>query len=132
MAKFATHMGDSHGDQQTSPQHADPHGFLSKGPKSMWIGVLWAGLQVAMWITHVGGKSRHGLLEKHFLEDYGCGRGLAVAFLVTVGSFLLTLELFDLQLTILAFLLTIGAFLLTVLAFLLTVGAFLLTVGKCV
>ena len=30
----------------------------------MWIGVLWAGLQVAMWITHVGGKFRHGLLEK--------------------------------------------------------------------
>ena len=23
--------------------------------KSMWIGVLWAGLRVAMWITHVGG-----------------------------------------------------------------------------
>ena len=22
----------------------------------MWIGVLWAGLRVAMWITHVGGK----------------------------------------------------------------------------
>ena len=22
----------------------------------MWIGVLWAGLQAAMWITHVGGK----------------------------------------------------------------------------
>ena len=32
--------------------------------KSMWIGVLWAGLRVAMWITHVGGKFRHGLLEK--------------------------------------------------------------------
>ena len=30
----------------------------------MWIGVLWAGLRVAMWITHVGGKCRHGLLEK--------------------------------------------------------------------
>ena len=30
----------------------------------MWIGVLWAGLRVAMWITHVGGKFRHGLLEK--------------------------------------------------------------------
>ena len=29
----------------------------------MWIGVLWAGLR-AMWITHVSGKSRHGLLEK--------------------------------------------------------------------
>ena len=31
----------------------------------MWIGVLWAGPRVAMWITHVGGKFfRHGLLEK--------------------------------------------------------------------
>ena len=29
----------------------------------MWIGVLWAGLRVAMWITHVGGKYRHGLLH---------------------------------------------------------------------
>ena len=30
----------------------------------MWMGVLWARLRVAMWITHVGGKFRHGLLEK--------------------------------------------------------------------
>ena len=30
----------------------------------MWIGVLWAGLRVAMWITHVGGEFHHGLLEK--------------------------------------------------------------------
>ena len=30
----------------------------------MWIRVLWAGLRVAMWITHVGGQFRHGLLEK--------------------------------------------------------------------
>ena len=30
----------------------------------MWISVLWAVLQVAIWITHVGGKFRHGLLEK--------------------------------------------------------------------
>ena len=33
----------------------------------MWIGVLWAGLRVAMWITHVGGKYRHGLLEKSLI-----------------------------------------------------------------
>ena len=67
MAIFASHMGDPHGDPQTSPQHAVPHGFgaFLKKPykKSMWIGVLWAGLRVAMWITHVGGKYRHGLLE---------------------------------------------------------------------
>ena len=30
----------------------------------MWIGVLRAGVRVAMWITHVGGKFRYGLLEK--------------------------------------------------------------------
>ena len=30
----------------------------------MWIGVLWAGVRAAMWSTHVGGKFRHGLLEK--------------------------------------------------------------------
>ena len=30
----------------------------------MWIGVLWAGLRVAMLIIHVGDKFRHGLLEK--------------------------------------------------------------------
>ena len=34
----------------------------------MWIGVLWAGLRVAMWITHVGGKFRHGLLEKSLIS----------------------------------------------------------------
>ena len=67
--KLATHMGDPHGDPQTSPKHADPHGlgaFFLRKPykKSMWIGVLWAGLRVAMWITHLGGKFRHGLLEK--------------------------------------------------------------------
>ena len=33
----------------------------------MWIGVLWAGLRVAMWITHVGGKFRHGLREKSLI-----------------------------------------------------------------
>ena len=68
MAKFAIHMGDPHGDPQTSPQHADPHGlgaFLKTAyKKSMWIGVLWAGLWVTMWITHVGGKFHHGVLEK--------------------------------------------------------------------
>ena len=33
----------------------------------MWIGVLWAGLRAAMWITHVGGKFRHVLLEKSLI-----------------------------------------------------------------
>ena len=26
--------------------------------------MLWNGPRAAMWITHVGGKFRHGLLEK--------------------------------------------------------------------
>ena len=39
------------------------HPFASSR-ESMWIGVLWAGLRGAMWITHVGGKFRHGLLER--------------------------------------------------------------------
>ena len=34
----------------------------------MCIGVLWAGLRVAMWITHVGGKFRHGLLENSLIH----------------------------------------------------------------
>ena len=66
------HMGDPNGNPQTSPQHADLHGFLVRffffnfyGTKSMWIDLLWAGLEVAMWITYVGGgRFCHGLLEK--------------------------------------------------------------------
>ena len=42
--------------------------FLKKGTKSKWIGVLWAGLRVAMWITHVVGKFRHSLLEKSLIS----------------------------------------------------------------
>ena len=75
MAKFAPRMGNPHGDTQASPQHADPHGFLVwfSLKRHMWIGVLWAGLRVAMWITHVGGKFRHGLLEKS-LKDADIGK----------------------------------------------------------
>ena len=35
----------------------------------MGIGVLWAGLWVAMWITHVCEKFRYGALEKSL--NYG-------------------------------------------------------------
>ena len=72
MAIFASHMGDPHGHPQTSPQHADPHGFL------VWFSLkrhqihvdrrVWAGLRVAMWIAHVGDKYRHGLLEKSLID----------------------------------------------------------------
>ena len=34
----------------------------------MWIGVLWTGLRVTMWIAHVGGKNRHVLLEKSLIH----------------------------------------------------------------
>ena len=51
-----------------TPIHMDLVPF-SREPykKSMWIGVLWAGLRVVMWITHVGGKFRHGLPEKSLI-----------------------------------------------------------------
>ena len=47
MAKFAPHMGDPHGDPQTSPQHADPHGlgaFLKRTKQKIdvdWSVVGW-------------------------------------------------------------------------------------------
>ena len=46
----------------------------------MWIGVLWAGLRVAMWITHLGGKFRHGLLEKSLKIGGGMPTILGVNF----------------------------------------------------
>ena len=68
MAIFASHMGDPHDDPQTSSQHGDPHGFgafLKKTIQEIHVDhPLWAGLRVAMWITHVGGKYRHGLLPR--------------------------------------------------------------------
>ena len=58
MAKFGpTYMGDPHVDPQTTPIHMDlvPFSKRKRYKESMWIGVLWAGVRVAMWITHVGG-----------------------------------------------------------------------------
>ena len=75
---FAPHMGDPHGDPQTGPQHADPHGslvpfffFLKKkknhtrnacgsacgGP------VCGSPCGSPMW----GGQFHHGLLEKSLI-----------------------------------------------------------------
>ena len=53
-------------DQPTTRRSTWTWGRFKRKPykKSMWIGVLWAGLRVAMWITPVGGKFRRGLLEK--------------------------------------------------------------------
>ena len=72
MAKFATRMHDPYGDPQTSPQHGDPHGFvafLKKTIQEIHVDrrVVGNGLWVAMWITHMGGKFRHGLLEKSLI-----------------------------------------------------------------
>ena len=52
----------------------------------MWIGSLWVGLQVAMWITHVGGKFRHGLLEKSLILGTLLRSCLAVGFKGRKGS----------------------------------------------
>ena len=64
MAKFAPHMGDPHGNPQTSPQHADPHGFgafLEKTMEGIHVDRRVAGRNV----DHpCGGRFRHGLLEK--------------------------------------------------------------------
>ena len=96
MAKFATHMGDPHGDSQTSPQHAKPQTPTYKEKheqkrcrKTVEFALFWSILvmfcpdfcsyfclvcgrqgslaQFWMWITHVGGKIRHGLLEKSLI-----------------------------------------------------------------
>ena len=61
---WAIHMADCRPAHNTLIHMDFLYGFLYEGPRSMWIGVLWAGLRVAMWITHVGGRFRHGLLEK--------------------------------------------------------------------
>ena len=68
MAKFDTHMGDPHGDLQTSPQHADPHGFLvwsSLKRDQVHVDRRVVGWSAGRHVDHpCGGKFRHGLLEK--------------------------------------------------------------------
>ena len=72
MAKFPTHMGDPHGDPQTSPQHADPHGlgaFLKKTIQEIHVERRVVGWSAGRHVdhAHVGGKFRHGLLEKSLI-----------------------------------------------------------------
>ena len=81
MAKFAPHMGNPFGDPQSSPQH-----------RSIWIAcffkenrtrnpcgpVLWAGLRVSMWIAHMGGKFRYGLLKKS-LKSQQCSNSIGAS-----------------------------------------------------
>ena len=66
MAKFATHMRHPH--CRPVPQHADPHGLLvSLSLKTPQVHVDRC---VVGWSAgrHVGGKFRHGLLEKSLMK----------------------------------------------------------------
>ena len=76
MAKSASHMRDPHGDPQTSPQHADPHGlgglFKENHTRNPCISaccglVCGSPCGSPMW---GGGKFRHGLLEKSLIEAH--------------------------------------------------------------
>ena len=75
MAKFAPPIDDPHGDPLTSPQHADPYGlgaFLKKTIEEIHVDRRVVGWSVGhhhVWITHVGGKFRHGLLEKSLIKS---------------------------------------------------------------
>ena len=59
MAKFATHMGDPHGDPQTRPQHADPRGlgaFIKKTMQDIHVDrpvVAWSAGRHAQKKPHV-------------------------------------------------------------------------------
>ena len=69
--KFAPHMGDPHGDPQTSPQHADPHGlgtFLRKAIQEIHVDRRVVGCSAGRHVDHpCGGKCRHGLQEKSLI-----------------------------------------------------------------
>ena len=68
MAKFAPRMGDPHGDPQTSPQHADPHGlgaFLKKTIQEVHVDQRVVGWSVGRHVDRPrGGKFHHSLPEK--------------------------------------------------------------------
>ena len=57
----------------------------------MWIGVSWAGLRVVMWITHVGDKFRHDLLEKS-LNEAMFWELLSQSFVAEVYAYLLVVR----------------------------------------
>ena len=62
---------------------------LKRPPVHVDRGVLWAGLRVAMWITHVGSKFRHGLLEKSLIVTLfvrSFGRVLRAVFRLSINS----------------------------------------------
>ena len=67
-------MGDPHGDPQTSPQHADPHGlgvFLKQTIQEIHVDRRVEGWSAGRHVDHHvggGGKFRYGLLEKTLKE----------------------------------------------------------------
>ena len=82
MAKFAPDMGDPHGDPQTSPQDADPHGpgaFLNKTIQEIHVDRRVVGWSARRHVDRPcgGSKFRHGLLEKSLRgkEDSSLVRG---------------------------------------------------------
>ena len=55
MAKFAPHMGDPHGEPQTSPQHADPRGlggFLKKTIQEIHVDRRVVGWSAGRHVDH--------------------------------------------------------------------------------
>ena len=83
---------------QNTPIHMDfLYGYLKKGTKSVWIGVLWVGLPVAMWITHMGGKFRYGLLEKPLISGNaeGSRNPWVIKLHGRLGCWFVTLQLRD-------------------------------------
>ena len=64
------HMGDPHGDPQTSRQHADPHGlgaFLKKTIQEILVDRRVVGWSAGRHVDHAcgaGGELANGLLEK--------------------------------------------------------------------
>ena len=55
IAKFATHMSDPHGDPQTSPQHADPHGleaYLRRTLQEMHVDQRVVGWSAGRHVDH--------------------------------------------------------------------------------
>ena len=69
-------MGDPHGDLQTIPQHADPHGlgtFSKKTIQEIDVDRCVVGWSAGRHADHpcVGGKFRHGLANIHLIFKFG-------------------------------------------------------------
>ena len=74
MAKFALHMGDPHGDPQTSPQHPDPHGlgaFLKKSIQEVHADRGVVGWSVGRHVDHPCGGQISPWLARKVTEKCG-------------------------------------------------------------